>query len=137
MSNVIRPRVTLVTDNSTECGKRSLTFPSISWVHPRVSGRRRWPPRPGAVSPTPHAPGRRAPLPGSSATAVVGRGVGEEVARYQAACAVKLAHEEPIVVHVAVHVDHVARAERQLHLLYVDTKQIEQQHDTTGHDTTR
>lgn len=45
---------------------------------------------------------------------VVRWGLGEEVGRHQAPQPVQLAEEEAVFVHVAVHVDHVTRAERKL-----------------------
>lgn len=55
---------------------------------------------------------RRSPL--SVVGRVVGRRLREEVGRDQTLLAAQLAKVEAILVHVAVHVDHVARAERQL-----------------------
>lgn len=47
---------------------------------------------------------------------VVRRNLRQEVGRHEAAYTSDLAHEEAILVHIAVYVDDVARAERQLHL---------------------
>lgn len=60
----------------------------------------------------PSGPGTRPPtLP----VIQVGR-LGQEVGRHEATHSVQLAHEEAVVVHLAVDVDDVARFERQFHL---------------------
>lgn len=64
--------------------------------------------------------GRRRPSgPGTGPPALpvvqVGR-LGEEVGRHEASHSFQLAHEKAVVVHLAVHVDDVARFERQFHL---------------------
>lgn len=43
-------------------------------------------------------------------------GIGQKVGRHQATHAIHFAQIEAILVHVAIHVDHIARAERQFHL---------------------
>lgn len=92
----------------------SLPRTFVPAAHLALPGRGRGAPRPGARPPAPLAPARG--LLRRVARPVLLRRLGEEVGGHQAPHPVDLAHVEAVVVHLAVHVDDLARGEAQFYL---------------------